>query len=63
LSDVADQHVHFLNNGSAVTADGTFDISSSSNQSYALRFASVGSYGDKAGAVDCIGAGALTYSY
>jgi hypothetical protein len=54
--------VHFLNNSTPVTTDSSFDIGANTDQSYALRFAAAGNYGDKSGAVSC-DPGSLTYTY
>lgn len=60
---VADTDVHFVNNGSIVTADTALSIASDATQTYALRFAAAGNYSDKAGAVSCGATGSLTYTY
>lgn len=56
-------NVHFMNNRTAVTANGNITITSNANQTYALRFASAGNHGTNSGAVSCTTSGNLTYTY
>ncbi len=61
--NVANGDVHFLNNGTPVTTDTNISLATNGDQSYALRFAAAGNYGDKSGAVACAVSGSLTYTY
>lgn len=62
-TSVTDANVHFLDNGTPRTTNTTISLTTNGNQSYAVRFASAGNYGDKSGAVSCSGNGSLTYTY
>lgn len=59
---IQDAHVHFLNNGSAITTTGSTFTMAEGLQTFKIRFASAGGYGDKSGAIKC-DAGALVYEY
>lgn len=62
-SEVQNEDVHFLNNGTPLSSNQAISIATDASQSFALRFAAAGQHGAQSGSVACNVPGSLTYSY
>jgi hypothetical protein len=60
---INDAFVYLILNATVYRSNSTVQILDGNLQTWALRFASEGNYGSLTGAVTCLGAGRLRYSY